>query len=133
MHKHVYEIYDDGAATPTKRVEVGDVKLPEVPEEFPFIREIVGNVVGVGFEPGRSEVRIKGEGSTAIFDAEATQVEAALEMRHEPVRSLGVYANKHTRLLRLSRQGEPRFAATPEMIEEHIFKKWSGVFARLAK
>lgn len=131
VHRHVYEIYDDGTAT--KRVEVGDVKLPEVPEEFPFIQEIVGNVVGVGFEPGRTEVRIKSDGPTTIFDAEAEQVETALKLRHESVRSLGVHANRHTRLLKLNRASEPRFAATPEMIEEHIFKRWSGVFARLAE
>lgn len=131
LHRHVYEVYDDGKAT--KRIEVGDVKLPEVPEEFPFIREVVGNVVGVGFEPGRSEVRIKGEGPPTAFDAEPTQVETALELRHENVRSLGVHANKHTRLLRLNRANEARVALSPEMVEEHIFKKWSGVFARLAK
>jgi hypothetical protein len=131
LHRHVYEIYDDDVVT--KRIEVGDVRLPEVPEEFPFIREIDGNVVGVGFEPGRSEIRIKGEGPVTAFDADAAQVEKALELRHEQVRTLGVHANKHTRLLRLTRTSEPRFTATPDMIEEHIFKKWSGVFARLAK
>jgi hypothetical protein len=131
LHRHVYEVYDDGVAT--KRIEVGDVKLPDVPEEFPFMREIVGSVVGVGFEPGRSEVRIKGEGPAAAFDAEPKQVETALELRHETVRSFGVHANRHTRLLRLNRASEARVALTPEMIEEHIFKRWSGVFERLAR
>lgn len=133
LHRHVYEIYDDDAKTPSKRIEVGDVLLPQVPEEFPFIREVTGNVVGVGFEPARSEIRIKGEGPVTSFDAEPEQVERALEMRHDTVRSLGVYANKHTRLLRLNKASEPRFEVTQEMIEEHIFKRWSGVFARLAK
>jgi hypothetical protein len=133
LHHHIYEVYDDGAATPTKRIEVGDVKLPEVPEEFPFIREVIGDVVGVGFDPGRSEVRVKGDGPLALFDADAAQVETALELRHQKVRSLGVHAGKHTRLLRINRVTEPRFEATDEMIEEHIFKRWNGVFARLAK
>ena len=54
VHRHVYEIYDDGATTPSKRIEVGDVKLPEVPEEFPFIRDIVGDVLGVGSPPAKA-------------------------------------------------------------------------------
>jgi hypothetical protein len=132
VHRHIYEFYDDDTGK-TKRIEVGDMSLPDVPEEFPFIQEIVGDLVGVGFEPGRSEVRIKGEGPTTVFDADAVQVETALQLRHETIRCLGVHAQKHTCLLRLKRASEPRFTATPEMIEEHIFKKWSGVFARLAK
>ena len=130
LHHQVYE-YTNGASS--KRVELGDVKLAEVPEEYPFLRELGGDVVGVGFEPGRSEVRIKGDGPTIVCDADEAQVETALQLRHQPVRCLGVHAGKHTRLLRITKASEPGFTATPEMLEEHIFKRWSGLFARLAK
>jgi hypothetical protein len=130
LHRQLYE-YTNGAGT--KRVEIGDVKLADVPEEFPFFREVTGSVVGVGFEPGRSEVRVKGEGPVAAFDAEPEQVETALNLRHENIRALGVHAGKHSRLLRIGKASEARLAVTAEMIEEHIFHRWSGVFARLAK
>jgi hypothetical protein len=131
VHRQTYELYENGVAK--KRVEIGDFKLMEVPEEFPSLREVDGNIIGVGFEPGRSEVRMKSDSATANFDATDKQVEMALAIRKESVRSLGVYDGKRTRLLLIAKASEPRFKITDEAIEEHIFKRWSGVFARLAK
>lgn len=131
VHRQTYELRENG--TTKKRVEIGDVKLMEVPEEFPSFREVTGSIIGVGFDPGRSEVRIKGETLTSNFDASNEQVEAALTIRKDTARSFGVHDGKRTRLLRIGKASEPRFHVTPEAIEEHIFKRWDGVFARLAK
>ncbi len=131
IHTQTYELVQDGKTR--KRVQIGDVRLAEIPEEFPFLREVEGSVIGLGFEPGKSEVRVKAEMASANFDANEEQVERALEIRKEPVRSLGVYGGKRARLLRISNANEPRFQITDKAIEEHIFQRWSGVFARLAK
>ena len=131
IHKQTYELHDNGHVK--KRVEIGDVKLMEIPEEFPSFREITGHIIGVGFDPGRSEVRMKADASSANFDAEDAQVEASLAIRKDAARSFGVHDGKRTRLLRIAKASEPRFQVTPEAIEEHIFKRWDGVFARLAK
>jgi hypothetical protein len=131
IRHQTYELHENG--TIKKRVEIGEVKLTELPEELPSLREVTGSIVGVGFDPGRSEVRVKGEGSTSSFDALGEQVEAALAIRKEIARSLGVHEGRRTRLLRIEKASEPRFAVTREAIEEHIFKRWDGVFARLAK
>lgn len=131
IHRQTYELHENG--TTKKRVEIGDIRLMEMPEEPPFLREVDGSIIGVGFEPGKSEVRVKGDTGIASFDASDEQVEMALAVRKENIRSLGVYDGKHTRLLRIVKASEPRFEPTNEAIEEHIFKRWEGVFARLAK
>jgi hypothetical protein len=131
IHRQVYVLHDNGIEK--KRLEISNVSLAEVPEEFPFLREVTGSIVGVGFEPGKPEVRVKGETSTTFFDASEDQVESALAIRHDVVRSIGVTAGKHSRLLRIERARAGHFAITNEAIEEHIFKRWSGVFARLAE
>jgi hypothetical protein len=126
-----YELTENGVTK--KRVEIGSVVLTEVPEEFASLREISGDVVGVGFMPGRPEVRVRGESATAAFDSTDQQVEQALEIRHEKARALGVYDGKRNRLLRIEKASQARYAVTDEAIEEHIFKRWDGAFARLAK
>ena len=131
IHRQTYELYENGVLK--KTVEIGDVRLAEMPEEFPSLREVEGQIIGVGFEPGRSEVRVKGETATVGFDASDESVEKALAVRRENTRLLGVYDGKRTRLLRIQKASEPRFAVTKEAVEEHIFQRWNGVFARLAK
>lgn len=131
IHSQTYELYEDGRLL--KTTQIGDVKFAEVPAEYPFLREIEGHIIGVGFEPGKSEVRVKGETAAIAFDASADDVEKALAIRKEDARLLGISDGKRARLLRISKASEPRFAVTPEAIEAHIFRRWNGVFARLAK
>jgi hypothetical protein len=131
IHSQTYELHENG--TVKRRIEIGDVKLADIPEDFPFLREIDGAIVGVGFEPGRPEVRIKTENTSISFEADDKQVDVALEIRKETVRALGVFGGKRARLLRIASSEEPRFQITDQAIEEHIFKRWNGVFARLAK
>ena len=40
---------------------------------------------------------------------------------------------RDVRPLRIGKSTAPRFVMTPQAIEEHIFQKWEGLFARLAK
>jgi len=132
VHRQSYELHENGITR--KRVDIGDVRRTDVPPDLPALLEVEGNIVGVGFEPGRTEVRIKSKTGTApSLDATSEQVEAALDMRKTIVRVLGVHDGRRSRLLTLARAADPRFKITAETIEEHIFKRWSGVFARLAK
>jgi len=131
VHKQIYEFHENGYSK--KRVEFGDMELAQLPATMPYLVELEGSVVGVGFEPGRSEVRVKAETFTQSLDANDQQVEAALQMRGTRIRVLGVHDEKRARLLRLARARDPRFKATPQAIEEHIFKRWAGVFAQLSK
>jgi hypothetical protein len=131
VNKQLYELHHNGDSR--KRVEIGSITIPEVPD-LPSLMELEGSVIGVGFDPGRSEVRIKAEDSNlSPFGATDEQVNEALLMRNATVRALGVSDGKRTRLLALSRASSPRFKMTPEDVEKHIFGRWSGVFARLAK
>ena len=131
VNKQTYEVLDGGKTT--KRVDVGHVKLPEMPAELPSILEIEGSVVGVGFEPGRSEIRVKSNDNNVIMVAPEETVERALEFRHEPVRVLSIRDEKRVRVLHLTKATTPRFKSTPETTEKYLFSRWSGVLARLAK
>ena len=131
VHKQVYEWHDNG--TTKKRVEVGDIKIVEIPQDLPILRELEGDVVGVGFEPGRSEVRIKTETMTTSLSATPEAVDRALGVRHEKVRTTSVHIGSKARLISLKRASELRLELTPELVEQHLFDRWKDVFARLAQ
>jgi len=131
IHSQTYELRENGVSK--KLVKIGDVKLMEVPEDFPSFREVDGNIIGVGFDPGKSQVRVKSSAFSTVFDASSEQVEMALAIRKDDVRSFGVHDGKRVRLLRIRTAAEPRFNVTDQAIDEHIFKRWAGVFARLAE
>ena len=131
VHKQMYELHDNGNVK--RHVEFGDLAFTEVPPDLPSLVEVEGSVVGVGFEPGRSEVRVKADLGSPVFDANDEQVEAALQMRKAKIRALGVHDGKRSRLLQIARARDPRFKVTPEAIEEHIFRRWAGVFEVLSK
>jgi hypothetical protein len=131
IRTQTYDLYENNALQ--KTVTIGEVKLAELPSEFPYLRELEGSIVGVGFDPGKSEVRIKSETAVIGFDATDLQVERALEIRKEDARLFGITDGKRSRLLRIEKAGAPRFIPTRDAIEEHIFSRWDGVFARLAE
>jgi hypothetical protein len=130
LHHQVYE-YTNGAAT--KRVEVGDIRLTDLPPDLPVLRKMEGNIVGVGFEPGKNEVRIKTETMTTPLTATAEAVDRALELRHDKVRTMSVHIASRARLISLKRSSDPEFKFSPEAVQEHIFKRWDPLLARLAK
>lgn len=129
----VYELYSNGAAEPSKRVVVGHIALPDIPIDLPSLVELEGDVIGVGFDPGRSEVRIKAETGITALDASEPQVNEALNMRNKRIRVIGMHDGKRGKLLRLALASAGRYRATPEAVEEHIFKKWATVFEKLSK
>jgi hypothetical protein len=132
LNKQLYELHDNG--TEKKRVTISDISLTDIPpSDMPSLVEYEGSVVGVGFSPGRSEVKVKSDSSSPSLDATDEQVVAALQMRKANIRVLGVHDGKRARLLSIANASSPRFKITPEEIEKHIFKRWEGVFARLAK
>jgi hypothetical protein len=131
VHRQSYELHENG--TTKKKVELGDIDLGEDAVELPSLVEVEGSVVGVGFDPGRREVRIKGDSGMFSLDATSDQVDLALKIRPTEVRILGVKTERRARILRINGVREPRFNVTPEAIEEHIYKRWAGVFARLSK
>lgn len=101
--------------------------------ERPFLFTFVGSVVGVGFEPGTSEVRIKPEEGESILRliASADLVERALELRGNTVNGLAV-KGKDSRLLRLSAADSSQFVLTPTLHKKYVFERWEGVLRRLA-
>ncbi|MGH9327609.1 MAG: hypothetical protein ACRD2B_13125 [Terriglobia bacterium] len=133
VHKQIYDLHENGETK--KHVEIGDIVLTEVPLELPRLREMEGSVIGVGFAPGKTEVRIRSVSgaASASIDANDTQVDNALRLRRNVTRVLGVDDGTHMRLLRIEPAGAHRFDASPEAVEEHIFKRWEAVFSRLAE
>lgn len=130
VHRQEYE-YTNGSAK--KRIEVGDMKLTELPLDLPFLRLLEGNVVGVGFEPGRTEVRIKTEALTTSLNATPDAVDRAIELRHEKVRTLDVQIGSRSRLISLNRASERIPAVVPDALRRHIFQRWDKLLTQLAK
>lgn len=131
VHRQSYEVRDNGQVR--KRIDIGDIRFSEIPDGLQSLREVEGHVVGVGFPPGKPEVRIKTEVGVSYWDATPDDVERTLNVRKQSVRVLGVYDGKKTRLLKIAPASTSRFQLSDEAVEEHIFTRWGGVFARLAK
>jgi hypothetical protein len=131
-NKQKYELLEGGQRK--KVVEVGEVKRTDLPPELPYLRTLEGNVVGVGFEPAKNEVRIRTEAIASItVTAKADDVNKAFEMRKEKVRTMAVQIGKQTRLISLKRAADPRFKFEPDAAKKHIFEKWDNVLKALAK
>lgn len=130
--KQEYNLMRDGRDI--RRVTIGDVKLTALPQELPYLRETDGNIVGVGFEPAKSEIRIRTEsvGTTSI-GTDGGSVEKALEMRHEKVRTLIVHTSSGARLISLKRAADPRPAFNPDSARNQIFARWDNVLRELSK
>jgi hypothetical protein len=103
---------------------------PELPDNLPYLSEIIGRVIGVGFEPGKSEVVFKSKDKQVTIPATAQQVESALKYRATEVRALILRHGDQSRLLRLEDAALPRYRADPET---YVFKKWDGLLRRLAQ
>jgi hypothetical protein len=123
-----YKLHENGRII--KDISLGAVSLPEGMLSLPYLQEITGMVTGVGFDPGRNEVRLKSDDAaqlTAI--AEPEQVNKALNLRQEKVRALVLQTEVAAKLLTLT-DNESRRPAYSE--EEYIFARWSEAFQELA-
>ena len=126
--KQEYAMSVDGEVK--RLVSFGIPSLPEPITELPHLAEMLGKVIGVGFEPGRNWVRIQGDTGEVTLNAEAASVDIALEMRNSDVRALYVSSGDHRRLLRMTRPDEPRKRLD---VDKVVFRKWHSVLEALAQ
>lgn len=132
LTRQAYELNDNGrplhAPVVLEHVELVDAVL-----DLPYLMAFSGRVVGVGFEPGRNEVRIRTEeNETFRLLASAPLVERALELRGTTVAGLAL-RSKESRLLRLQTPSQPLFTLSPDLEEEYIFQRWDILLRRLAQ
>lgn len=116
-----------------KHVRIGSLSLDTDLQFLPYLSEMTGYVIGVGFEPGRNFVRVKASdnsGSEITLSATPRDVDQALEMRSDAVRVLALVQEHTKRLLRIQRHDEPYVKLNEDL---WIFKKWQTVLARLAQ
>lgn len=129
LTKQTYRLQKDGREI--RSFEIGEMKLPEEVSSQPLVLlQALGSVIGIGFEPGRPEVRVKGDGVTVTATANDKQIEKAIHFRGSEVFALAVASPEGTRLISLKtaeEREERRNKAT-----EAIFEKWRGAFEALA-
>jgi hypothetical protein len=114
-----------------KDLNLGAVAVPEGMLSLPYLQEIIGMVTGVGFDPGRSEVRVKTDDAANISAmASEQQVNNALGLRHEKVRALLLHSEAiGNKLLTLASEESARPTFSDE---EYIFEKWGRALQELA-
>ena len=129
LTRQSYRLHENGRAI--RHIVIDAMHLPEALPELPFLCEVIGSVIGVGFEPGRPEVKFKSEdGALVTIVASANQVEKALELRSARVRALILRHGLKSRLMSMEDTSTPPFRANPEI---HLFRKWDGLLRRLAQ
>jgi hypothetical protein len=117
-----------------REISIGSMRLPEGPTEMPVMHERTYAIVGVGFEPGESFVRLKGADDTVTCEATPQQVAKALELRFGSVRAMIVrQSGRKARLIRIRREGEELRPLSPQQEETLLFGKWHNLLGRLAK
>lgn len=134
LTRQSYEVRNEQGEPLRTPVVLGEMHLP-APSlvDLPYLFEFVGKVVGVGFEPGKSEVRIKTATNDSLqLSASAELVEKALTLRHGPVRGMAV-RRKDARLLRIDEADARPFTLTDEISEQFVFRRWDELLARLAQ
>jgi hypothetical protein len=115
---------------PIRDISLGQVTLPEGMLELPYLQEVAGMITGVGFDPGRNEVRLKAEDAMQMTTlAVPQQVNRALSLRAEKVRALVLQTGVGAKLLTLSGSESRRPTYSDE---EYIFGKWAQAFQELA-
>jgi hypothetical protein len=118
-------------------VVIDSLNLVDLPSlTLPYLRPFTGVIVGVGFAPGTSEVRVRIEEENLRLMAKAPQVEKAIELRGRDVQGLAVIPGvgpRQARLLRLTSIDDPPFRLTPELENKYVFERWDGLLKRLAE
>lgn len=123
-----YKLHENGRSI--KFVEIGTMNLPEAPIDLPYLSEITGRIVGVGFEPGKPEIRVKSDDAQVTISATPKQVDKALEYRNSEVHVLFLKHGIKSRLMTLRDTSMPRIHGSTD---EFIFKKWNTLLMRLAQ
>jgi hypothetical protein len=123
-----YSLHENGREI--KSISIFGMDLVEPVLESPHLSEIVADVIGVGFEPGRSEVRLKYNDRQLTVSATPLQVEQALELRHSKVRVLALISEAQCKLLRVQ---EAELPWSSPSRERAVFGRWDGLLRRLAQ
>jgi hypothetical protein len=112
-----------------RKVEFGTPDLAAEVFGLPYLSEFVGRVTGVGFEPGRNQIRFRMEnGQDVTIGATGRQVDFALENRSEPVRVLMLQSEIKKVLWIQTESESPRRLN----METFVFGQWDGLLRRLA-
>jgi hypothetical protein len=127
----VYTLSKNGKVE--REARIGEVRLAEAPADLPYLCEMKAQVTGVGFEPGKNEVRLKAPGQISVFSATAEQVEEALKLRHNEIVVQTVIAGKKARLLAIREASTAPVIPGPNDRERLIFSRWDGLLKRLAQ
>ena len=117
-----------------KEVTIGEFAVLELPRPGPHLESFVGFVVGVGFEPGKAEVRLKHLSTERQVTCSATpeQVGAAIRLRDLQADAM-ILAGQKCRLLWL-RPSEPGWEPPPaEERTKMVLDKWDDVLRRLPR
>ncbi len=115
--------------TEVKKVEFGAADLAAEVYGLPYLVEFVGQVTGVGFEPGRNQIRFRlEEGQDITIGATPQQVDFALEYRTSRVRALILESEiKKVLWIQLETDNPLRLNT-----ETYIFSRWEQLLRRLA-
>jgi hypothetical protein len=131
LHRQSYKLRQDGREL--KAISIAHVSLPEVPPAIPYLDEIEGLVVGVGFDPGPYEVKLQGgdNGPAATYAATKELVEKALTLRHAPVRAI-VVRGAAPKLLLIEGAAEIGPESRAADIADQVMTRWDSLLRRLA-
>jgi hypothetical protein len=128
-----YSVEDESGGPLREPVEITDVHLAETPAMLPCLVRFSGQVIALGVEPGKSEIRLrKADGHTVSLSATNDQVLAAWNLRETRVRVLAVLTAER-KLLTIEQDDAPEFVVTDGLVQEHVFQKWDEVLRRLAQ
>jgi hypothetical protein len=112
-----------------REISFGEMDISTLAPELPCLEEYVGKIIGVGFEPGKPEVRIKNDFSSVILTATPKQVDMALELRYSTVRAVSVVQGTVHRLLIIQEANRSIYHSSRQIA---VFDRWHEVLRRLA-
>ncbi|HEX7681352.1 MAG TPA: hypothetical protein VF713_24675 [Thermoanaerobaculia bacterium] len=123
-----YVLHDNGKAIGD--VSFGEMTITSLPPDLPHIAHYVGKIIGVGFEPGKPEVRVKTANATVSLSASADHVEKALDLRGSEIIAVAVVQGSSHRLLIIQDSQSPINTSTRDVV---VFDRWNGILRRLAQ
>lgn len=115
-----------------RKVTVTEAKLPSPGPQLPTLAVLVGQVIGVGFEPGRWTVTIRTSEGAQSFSATEQQVEVALANRAGDVRVTAVLG-KPQRLIALRNVDEVSRAWSAVQRDAHFVQSWQHTLEILSR
>jgi hypothetical protein len=120
-----------GGTKEIRRVEFGTPDLPTEVFGLPYLVEFIARVTGVGFDPGRNQIRfLMDDGQDMTVSATSEQVDFALENRASWVRALLVIQSETKKLLRIQLETDRPVKLDSETF---ILRRWDNLLERLAQ